>query len=103
LFLADGPPLAPWLIASLGLAVASFLAGLFGPLGGYGPPGRNVAMLLGVSLALSFGWLIVAVVASIILRWRALWLLISAPGALFWPIIFMLLARSFVINPGRMP
>ena len=92
--LADGSPLAPWLIASLGLAVTSFLAGLFGPLGGVGPPGRYVASLLGVSMALSFVWLIVVVVAVIVLHWRGLWLLVAAPGALFWPTLFVLLAHN---------
>jgi hypothetical protein len=50
--------LAPWLTTSLGIALSSFLTGLFGPLGGMGNPSRYVTVLLLVSLSLSFLWVL---------------------------------------------
>jgi hypothetical protein len=85
-----GFPLAPWLVGSLGIAISSFVTGLFGPPGGMGGPSRYAAVLLLVSLSLSVLWLVVVLVAGIILRRRALWLLIGAPGALCWPTILVL-------------
>jgi len=48
-----------------------------------------VTILLLASLLLSFLWLVVVLVASMILRRRVFWLLIGAPGALCWPVIFL--------------
>jgi hypothetical protein len=101
---ARGGTLAPWLVASVGIAVLSFITGLFGPLGGVGDPNRYVTILLFVSLSLSFLWLIVVVVASIILRRRVFWLLIGAPAALCWPAIFVLvLVAISACHPGCLP
>lgn len=99
----DRSALAPWLIGSLGIATLSFLTGLFGPLG-MGSPNRYVVVLLLVSLSLSFLWLVVVFVAGIILRRRAFWLLIGAPGALCWPTIFVLvLVAVSTCRPGCLP
>jgi hypothetical protein len=86
-----------WLSASVGIAILSFLTGLFGPLGGFGPPGRYVAALFPLSMLCSLLWLLIIVAAIIALRWRALWLLIAAPGALFWPMLFILLAYNIKV------
>jgi hypothetical protein len=94
--------LAPWLTTSLGIALLSFLTGLFGPLGA-GDPNSYVTVLLLVSLSLSFLWVVVVVVASIRLRRRALWLLIGAPGALCWPIILALVIVAISGCDARQP
>jgi len=100
----DSTTLAPWLIGSLGIAILSFLTGLFGPLGGVGGPNRHVTMLLVVSLSLSFLWVVVVVVASAFLRRRVFWLLIGAPGALCWPAIFVLVLIAISeCRPGCLP
>jgi hypothetical protein len=99
-----GSPLAPWLVGSLGIAILSFLTGLFGPPGGMGGPSQYAAVLLLVSLSLSVVWLVVVLVAGIILRRRALWLLIGAPGALCWPTILVLvLVAISECRPGCLP
>src|SRR5215813_1405856 len=100
---ADSAALAPWLIGSLGIAIFSFLTGLFGPLG-MGGPNRYVTVLLLGSLSLSVLWLVVLVIAGIVLRRRAFWLLIGAPGALCWPTIFVLLLIAISgCRPGCLP
>jgi len=95
--------LAPWLTTSLGIALLSFLSGLFGPLGGVGNPSRYVTVLLLASLSLSFLWVLVVVAASIKLRWRALWLLVGAPGALCWPVILVLVLIAISGCDARHP
>jgi len=95
--------LAPWLIGSFGIAILSFLTGLFGPLG-MGGPNRYVTVLLLVSMSLSLLWVVFVVVAGIVLRRRAVWLLIGAPGALCWPTIFVLvLVAISECPPGCLP
>ena len=95
--------LAPWLIGSLGIAILSFLTGLFGP-GGVAGPNRYVTVLLLASLALSLLWVVVVVAALVILRWRACWLLIGAVGALCWPTVFVLLLVAISqCQPGCLP
>jgi hypothetical protein len=100
----DSSGLAPWLIGSLGIAVLSFLTGLFGPPGGMGGPNRCGVVLLLVSLSLSFLWLVVVLVAGIVLRRRAFWLLVGAPGALCWPTILVLVLIAISeCHPGCLP
>jgi hypothetical protein len=96
--------LAPWLVGSLGIAILSFLTGLFGPPGGMGGPNRYAVVLLLVSLSLSVLWLVVVLVAGIVLRRRACWLLIGAPGALCWPTILVLVLIAISeCRPGCLP
>jgi hypothetical protein len=95
--------LSPWLIGSLTIALCSFLAGLFGPLGGVGGS-RYAAILFVVSPALGLVWAAVVLVAMFAIRWRAMWLFLGAPLALFWPAIIELfvraIARCHLQHPG---
>jgi hypothetical protein len=90
-------------MASLGLAILSFLTGLFGPLGGVGGPSYYAAALFPISLFFSLLWLVVVLVAMIVIRWHGLWLLFGAPGALFWPAIILLLAGAITHCQAQHP
>ena len=78
--------LAPWLIASLTMAGASFLTFFQGML--HAPfefIDRQFSLYwLLASFGLAIAWLLTLILGLCYLRWRGLWLLTGLPGVGFW-------------------
>jgi hypothetical protein len=95
--------LTPWLTVSLALSLVGLLAGLLSPLGGYGGSHSYSQALLPASLAFSGAWVATFLLSIFILRWRALWLLVGAPFALFWPMLFVLFSVALADCMAKHP
>jgi hypothetical protein len=68
-----------------------------------GAPSHYAAALFPISLFFSFLWLVVVVVAMIVIRWRGLWLLVTVPGAIFWPAIAVLIVEAMANCQAQHP
>ena len=84
----------PWLAASVLLAgAASAIPWAVGP---HDPP-------LQLAFALALAWGVVVACGLAVLRWRGLWLLLSAPLALLWPLAFSLLFVGCSVDVSQCP
>lgn len=84
-----------WVICG-GLAVAA-VAFYWGPLRFiiYAPPGYLPDdEALTVSVWLGWLWIAIFVGALYFARWRALWLLLAAPFALYWPAMWIFVGHA---------
>jgi hypothetical protein len=83
--------LALWIISSLAISIAAFIAGGV-TLGGIGHilwyGGAHNALLF-ASFIFSIAWLTIFILSFVFCRWRGLWLLVGAPGAVFWPAVIL--------------
>jgi hypothetical protein len=95
-----GKKVTPWLIVSMAISLAAFASGFASGFAGGIPVGGHLISspaFLPISFVLSIVWFLITIVAVVVHRWRGLWLLFGAPGALFWPTILML----FVLAIGN--
>ena len=83
-----------WILAA---TIAALVALWWGPLRwfifappGYVPDGQNIE----ISIWLGWAWIAIFVGALAFLRWRALWLLLVAPLALYWPAMWIFVAHG---------
>jgi hypothetical protein len=89
---------ALWLVGSLVIACAGFAAGSFGmtdvSMGAY------AVVLVPTSLTLGLVWFLGLPAAVGALGWRAFWLLVGTPLALFWPVVVIFFAPA-IANCGK--
>ena len=45
------------------------------------------ALMMNVCIWLAWAWVLSTLAAAYFIRWRALWLLLTVPVALFWPLV----------------
>ena len=76
------------------LIVASSLVSVLALVSGYGALNGDVPAIVLCNLGLGAFWCALLIAAIFWYRWRALWLLISAPFLLYWPVGLWFLARA---------
>lgn len=86
--------LRPWLAYSFTMAVLAFGLGWIGIGAPFFSIMRGVPAAGLLSFVLSVVWFLIFATSLIILRWRALWLLIGAPFAFAWPGVIILFAMA---------
>lgn len=86
--------LTGWIVAAIAAALLAFWWGplrfiLYAP-SGYVPD----SPALEVSVWLGWAWIAIFVAALYFVRWRALWLLLLAPFALYWPAMWIFVGHG---------
>jgi hypothetical protein len=83
-----------WMIGGIAVAAVAFYWGplrwlLYAP-PGYVPDGYMVT----ISIWLAWIWIAIFIGAVAFARWRALWLVLVAPFALYWPAMWIFVGRA---------
>jgi hypothetical protein len=85
---------ALWLVVSLLVAATGFWWGPGRWLAFAGPNDVPTSEILSLCIKIGWLWLATFVVAVVAYRRRALWLIVGAPFVLFWPVMWIFVARA---------